>query len=73
MVLDIAKPFSEGGYLEIDRAVLAGRPGTTCGGRPLNDDIEGKLFTLLIGGVDGPRSGLRRIGWPLADGFGRGG
>jgi hypothetical protein len=43
-----------GCYLEIDRAVLAGRPHTTCGGRPLNDDIVDLLFTLMVGGVDGP-------------------
>jgi hypothetical protein len=54
LVLDIAKPFAEGSYLEIDRAVLAGRAHTTCGGRPLNDDIVDLLFTLMVGGVDGP-------------------
>jgi hypothetical protein len=55
MVLDITKPFAENTYLEIDRAVLARRPHATGGGRPLNDDIVDKLFTLLVGGVDGPR------------------
>jgi hypothetical protein len=55
MVVDITRPFSEDSYLEIDRAVLAGRPHATCGGRALNDDIVDKLFTLLVGGVDGPR------------------
>jgi Domain of unknown function (DUF4331) len=59
MVLDISKPFTEDSYLEIDRAVLAGRPHTTCGGRPFNDDIVDTLFTLLVGGVDGP---------PISDG-----
>jgi hypothetical protein len=59
MVIDISKPFSEGSYLEIDRAVLAGRAHTTCGGRPLNDDIVDKWFTLMVGGVDGP---------PISDG-----
>jgi hypothetical protein len=54
LVVDISKPFSPGSYLEIDRAVLAGRPHTTCGGRPLNDDIVDLLFTLMVGGVDGP-------------------
>jgi hypothetical protein len=51
----MSKPFTEDSYLEIDRAVLAGRPHATCGGRPLNDDIVDKLFTLMVGGVDGPR------------------
>jgi len=55
LVIDISKPFAEGTYLEIDRAVLAGRPHATSGGRPLNDDIVDLLFTLMVGGVDGPR------------------
>ena len=55
MVIDISKPFSEDSYLEIDRAVLAGRAHQTCGGRPLHDDIVDKLFTLMVGGIDGPR------------------
>src|SRR4030095_133071 len=28
---------------------------TTCGGRPLNDDIVDILYTLVVGGLDGPR------------------
>jgi hypothetical protein len=59
LVVDTSKPFTDGGYLEIERAVLAGRPHTTCGGRPLNDDIVDILYTLLVGGVDGP---------PISDG-----
>jgi len=54
LVIDISKPFAEGTYMEIDRAVLAGRPHSTSGGRPLNDDIVDLLFTLMVGGVDGP-------------------
>ena len=53
LVVDTSKPFTEGSFLEIERAVLAGRPHTTCGGRPLNDDIVDILYTLLVGGVDG--------------------
>ena len=55
LVVDTSKPFSDDSFLEIERAVLAGRPHTTCGGRPLNDDIVDILYTLLVGGVDGPR------------------
>jgi hypothetical protein len=55
LVIDVTKPFAEGSFLEIERAVLAGRPHTTCGGRPLNDDIIDGLYTLLVRGVDGPR------------------
>jgi hypothetical protein len=55
LVVDTSKPFSEVGFLEIERAVLAGRPHTTCGGRAPDDDIVDILYTLLVGGVDGPR------------------
>ena len=55
LVVDTSKPFAEDSFLEIERAVLAGRPHTTCGGRPLNDDIVDTLYTVLVGGLDGPR------------------
>jgi hypothetical protein len=55
LVVDTSKPFAEDTFLEIERAVLAGRPHTTCGGRPLNDDIIDILYTMLVGGLDGPR------------------
>jgi hypothetical protein len=55
LVVDTSKPFAEDSFLEIERAVLAGRPHTTCGGRSLNDDIVDTLYTVLVGGIDGPR------------------
>ena len=55
LVVDTSKPFADGSFLEIERAVLAGRPHTTCGGRSLDDDIVDILYTLLVGGLDGPR------------------
>jgi len=55
LVVDVSKPFTDGSFLEIERAVLAGRPHTTCGGRPLNDDIVDVLYTLLVRGIDGRR------------------
>jgi hypothetical protein len=55
LVIDVSKPFSDDGFLEIERAVLAGRPHTTCGGRSPDDDIVDLLYTLLVGGLDGPR------------------
>ncbi|WP_329293570.1 DUF4331 family protein [Streptomyces sp. NBC_01455] len=55
LVVDLSKAFSEDGCFEIETALLAGRPHTTCGGRSLNDDIVDTLFTLLVGGVDGKR------------------
>jgi hypothetical protein len=59
LVVDTSKPFTDRSFLEIERAVLAGRLHTTCGGRPLNDDIVDILYALLVGGVDGP---------PISDG-----
>ena len=53
LVVDTSKPFTDGAFLEIERALLAGRPHTSCGGRPLNDDIVDIFYTLLVGGVDG--------------------
>ncbi|MEV6118786.1 DUF4331 family protein [Streptomyces sp. NPDC052109] len=55
LVVDLSKPFSEDGCFEIETALAAGRPHTTCGGRSLNDDIVDTLYTLLVGGVDGER------------------
>jgi hypothetical protein len=56
LVVDLAKPFSENGFLEIERALLEGRGHTTCGGRWLNEDTMDALYTLLIAGR-GPRVG----------------
>jgi Domain of unknown function (DUF4331) len=53
LVLDLSKPFSDNSYLEIDSALLAGRPHTTCGGRWPNDDIVDTFLTFMVGGVDG--------------------
>ncbi|MDX6239916.1 MAG: hypothetical protein QOG10_4731, partial [Kribbellaceae bacterium] len=55
LVVDTSKPLSDGSFLEIERAVLTGRPHITCGGRPPDDDIVDTLYTLLVGGLDGPR------------------
>jgi uncharacterized protein DUF4331 len=55
LVVDTSKPFAEDSFLKIEQAVLAGRPHSTCGGRPLNDDIIDTLYTVLVGGFDGPR------------------
>jgi Domain of unknown function (DUF4331) len=55
LVVDMSKPFSDEGYLEIETALLAGREHTTCGGRSLNHDMVDTYYTLMVGGVDGPR------------------
>jgi Domain of unknown function (DUF4331) len=55
LVVDITKPFSGDSFLEIERAMLAGRAHTTCGGRSLNDDVMDTWYALLIDGLDAPR------------------
>jgi Domain of unknown function (DUF4331) len=55
LVVDMSKPFSEEGYLEIETALLTGRLHTTSGGRSLNHDMVDTLYTVLVGGVGGPR------------------
>lgn len=71
LVVDTSKPLSDGGFLEIERAMLAGRPHTTCGGRSPDDDIVDVLYTLLVGGVDGPRisDGVDRPTQPMSHTF----
>jgi hypothetical protein len=55
MVVDVTKPFATESFLEIETAVLAGRPHETCGGRWLDDDMMDTLLTFLIAGLNGPR------------------
>jgi hypothetical protein len=57
LVLDRSLAFSPGGFLEIERALLDGRPHTTAGGRWLNDDILDDLLTLMVNGGRGKRYG----------------
>ncbi len=54
-VVDVAKPFAEDGYLEIERALLEGRAHETCGGRSLNNDAQDTMATLIYTGGNGPR------------------
>ncbi|MFF5078046.1 DUF4331 family protein [Actinoplanes sp. NPDC000266] len=67
LVVDVRKPYRETGtFLEIERAMLAGRPHSTCGGRALNDDVMDTLFTFLINAGSGPviRDGVDRSSRP---------
>lgn len=54
LVLDTTKPFCENGYLDIERAALTRIPHTTCGGRWLNEDVIDVLYSITVGGWDGP-------------------
>jgi hypothetical protein len=71
LVVDTSKPFSDDSDLEIERAVLTGRPHTTCGGRSPDDDIIDTLYTVLVGGLDGPpiRDGVDQPTQPTSRSF----
>jgi len=58
-VVDVAKPYAEDSYLEIEQALLQGRAHATCGGRSLNDDAGDTNLTFVITGGNGP---------PISDG-----
>lgn len=48
LIVDVAKPFSDDGYLEIERAAQAGRPHETSGGRSPNADAMNVTYTYLV-------------------------
>ena len=54
-VVDVAKPYTEDSYLEIEQALLQGRAHVTCGGRSLNDDAGDTNLTFVITGGNGER------------------
>ena len=54
-VVDVAKPYAEDSYLEIEQALLHGRAHATCGGRSLNDDAVDTSLTFVVTGGNGPR------------------
>ncbi|MBV8106340.1 MAG: DUF4331 family protein [Hyphomicrobiales bacterium] len=57
LILNLAKAFAPGGFLEIERALLEGRPHTSSGGRWLEDDILDDMLTLFVNGGRGERLG----------------
>jgi hypothetical protein len=57
LILDLAHSFAPGGFLEIERSVLDGRPHTSAGGRWLDDDILDEILTLVVNGGRGERLG----------------
>jgi hypothetical protein len=71
LVVDVSKPFADSSCLEIERAVLKGRPHQTCGGRWFNDDVMDTIYTLLIDGGHGPRisDGVDQATVPASDVF----
>ena len=57
LILDLARPFVPGAFLEIERALIDNRPHQTAGGRWLDDDILDELLTLVVNGGRGERLG----------------
>jgi Domain of unknown function (DUF4331) len=57
LIVDLENGFAPGQFLEIERALLAGRPHGSAGGRWLDDDILDELLTLLVNGGRGERLG----------------
>jgi hypothetical protein len=57
LIVDLARPFAPGGFLEIERALIDDRPHTSAGGRWLGDDILDELLTWMINGARGERFG----------------
>src|SRR6266851_4362296 len=54
-VVDVAKPYAEDSYLEIEQALLQDRAHATCGGRSLNGDAVDANLTFVVRGGNGPR------------------
>lgn len=57
LVLDAAKRFAPGGFLEIEKCVMEGRPHQTSGGRWLDDDILDVMLSLFVNGGHGDQLG----------------
>ncbi|MFC4036612.1 DUF4331 family protein [Streptomyces polygonati] len=53
LVVDLSKPYSEDGFLEIELAALEGRTHVSCGGRTPNHDVIDALYTLIVNGIGG--------------------
>ena len=69
LIVDLARPFAPGKFLEIERAMLGDRPHESAGGRWLDDDILDELITFVNGdqgepigdGVDAPTKPAKRM------------
>ena len=57
LTLDVAHAFAPNRFLEIERALLAGRTHGSAGGRWLDDDILDEMLTLYVNGGRGERLG----------------
>ena len=57
LILDLARPYAPGSFLEIERALIGKRPHTSAGGRWLEDDIVDEMLTLYVNDGRGERVG----------------
>jgi hypothetical protein len=55
LVVDASKPFGETSYFEIERSMLKRQAHVTAGGRWLNEDMMGFIYTLYVNAGNGPR------------------
>lgn len=71
LVIDLSKPCSSPGFLEIEKAMLRGKAHDNCGGRKFTDDIMDTLFTFYIAGLDGARvrDGVDQPSAPISSEF----
>ncbi len=57
LILDLARGFAPGNFLEIERSLINNRPHESAGGRWLDDDILDEMLTLFVNGGRGERFG----------------
>jgi Domain of unknown function (DUF4331) len=57
LILDLARAFAPGNFLEIERSVVTNQPHKSAGGRWLDDDILDEMLTLFVNGGRGERYG----------------
>jgi Domain of unknown function (DUF4331) len=57
LILDLARPFAPGNFLEIERSLVNNQPNKSAGGRWLDDDILDEMLTLFVNGGKGQRFG----------------
>jgi Domain of unknown function (DUF4331) len=57
LILDLARAFAPGNFLEIERSVVTNQPHNSAGGRWLDDDILDEMLTLFVNGGRGDRYG----------------
>lgn len=57
LILDLARAFAPGNFLEIERSLINNQQHKTAGGRWLDDDILDEMLTLMVNGGRGERFG----------------